>query len=524
MGCGASSQTPTDAAPTAASTRRRTPKLAIIVHRHGARFPTKPFPGDLSWPAAGQFWDKYEAQLTPTGSLQHVELGRKVRKRYDALFADLDPKQINDVVRSYTSNKQRTLFSAWSFLNGMFPSTPRHFMYLGDRQHLDMAAVEAELEKTHNGMGIAIMVEPTEDTDELFHQIKSPNCDEKAQKFKKKEMLKHPRLTEMAQDAEFLALADKLYRMTEIPKLAPDQEAPKRLQKFKSVFTQIEVANTHGLPLLPNQHGDTLSEQELAHVYEAARIKLKYMYRPVESELVADGIGKDGAGYLGSEIGKLLADKMHGNSKLRFVEFSAHDSTILALASLLGVDIVNIGFCGNFLFELYEENGGWTVEVIWNPNPTEMTEGDFDKIQPIGLPLDGKYADFNNLPTGPTCARKMVNYLTMRGLKMSEVAFKKMSEFVDTIKDGTAPALDQVKAPSMTPEKEKDLKEAFTFYDSNHDGTISATELTNAFRKMGLTTVNDEDVKALLTVFEKDADAKLTFTEFCFMINLVSSI
>merc|ERR1712166_1676040 len=124
MGCGASSQTPTDAAPTAASTRRRTPKLAIIVHRHGARFPTKPFPGDLSWPAAGQIWDKYEAQLTPTGSLQHVELGRKVRKRYDALFADLDPKQINDVVRSYTSNKQRTLFSAWSFLNGMFPRTP----------------------------------------------------------------------------------------------------------------------------------------------------------------------------------------------------------------------------------------------------------------------------------------------------------------------------------------------------------------------------------------------------------------
>ena len=85
-------------------------------------------------------------------------------------------------------------------------------------------------------------------------------------------------------------------------------------------------------------------------------------------------------------------------------------STILALASLLGVDIVNmyIGFCGNFLFELYEENGGWTVEVIWNPNPTEMTEGDFDKIQPIGLPLDGKYADFNKLPTGDSASSSLL--------------------------------------------------------------------------------------------------------------------
>ena len=45
--------------------------------------------------------------------------------------------------------------------------------------------------------------------------------------------------------------------------------------------------------------------------------------------------------------------KRANKSKLKFVEYSAHDSTILGLASLLGLDIDWVGFTGHFLFELY---------------------------------------------------------------------------------------------------------------------------------------------------------------------------
>ena len=43
-------------------------KMVIMVHRHGARHPTKQLGGDLCWPANKQFWESYKAQLTPTGA------------------------------------------------------------------------------------------------------------------------------------------------------------------------------------------------------------------------------------------------------------------------------------------------------------------------------------------------------------------------------------------------------------------------------------------------------------------------
>lgn len=43
----------------------------VLVHRHGARFPTKPTgKADIAWPIRTQFWDSYKGHLTPVGSKQ----------------------------------------------------------------------------------------------------------------------------------------------------------------------------------------------------------------------------------------------------------------------------------------------------------------------------------------------------------------------------------------------------------------------------------------------------------------------
>ena len=39
---------------------------------------------------------------------------------------------------AYTSNVQRTLFSAWSFLHGMFPNVPKHFSFATDRLKVNL--------------------------------------------------------------------------------------------------------------------------------------------------------------------------------------------------------------------------------------------------------------------------------------------------------------------------------------------------------------------------------------------------
>ena len=44
---------------------QRALKLVVIIHRHGARFPNKIVPRDLSWPNCPQFFEDYAGTLTP---------------------------------------------------------------------------------------------------------------------------------------------------------------------------------------------------------------------------------------------------------------------------------------------------------------------------------------------------------------------------------------------------------------------------------------------------------------------------
>merc|ERR1712166_1575374 len=82
-------------------------KMVIMVHRHGARHPTKQLGGDLCWPANKQFWESYKAQLTPTGAIQHNRLGKLLRQRNAGLFADLKPEEINNNVKVHASNYEQ---------------------------------------------------------------------------------------------------------------------------------------------------------------------------------------------------------------------------------------------------------------------------------------------------------------------------------------------------------------------------------------------------------------------------------
>ena len=96
-------------------------EMVVIMHRHGARFPNKAVPGDLNWPRAVQFWKDYSAQLTPTGSLQHHRLGERMAERYvdgSDLLKDIGAGDMDDAIMCITSNLQRTLMSAYSFLQG----------------------------------------------------------------------------------------------------------------------------------------------------------------------------------------------------------------------------------------------------------------------------------------------------------------------------------------------------------------------------------------------------------------------
>jgi hypothetical protein len=193
-------------------------KMVIIMHRHGARFPNHGVPGDLNWPSDAQFWKSYAAQLTPTGSHQHHELGGKMRQRYvegSRLFDDVSENQFGRVVVAHSSSLQRCIFSAWSFLSAMFPGTPRYFSYLNDREDVDLEKVDAQLEATGKERGIPINVEVgatgEAKTDEMFHQM---DIHPRAKKFLGTNHAQCDYIQGLLDDPAAHALVDKLYKMT----------------------------------------------------------------------------------------------------------------------------------------------------------------------------------------------------------------------------------------------------------------------------------------------------------------------
>ena len=324
--------------------------MVIVLHRHGARFPTKEMSSDLSWPSDDAFWDLYGANLTPVGSMQAYALGCSLHKRYanSKLFRGIETKHIGKHVKVQTSNKHRTLFTAWNLLRGMFPGMSSYFNYLGDRLELNMEDVETQMNKNGNRtLGIPINVEKQEKNDELLHQIKT--APEHVQKFKKTNVHKCKFFDEIEKDPAYLKLLDKLYKMSGEECFDKSKTSTrKRLAKCKKIANQLNIARNHTMPEFPNRHGITLSDEEKGNDTEMCRAILKYMYRPAKSDRVSDGIGKHGCGHLAGEIARLMLEHMEDqdDEDIRFVEYVVFERWCLSIS------IFSLFSCFNYVTQI----------------------------------------------------------------------------------------------------------------------------------------------------------------------------
>lgn len=469
-------------------------------------------PGDLSWPVNADFWKCFGGQLTPTGADQHKQLGSRLAMRYPSLMEGVPDYDITEHVRCVTSQVQRTLFSAWSLLSGVFPHVPRHFSYADDRIGVDLDNAEEMLNLTDGikTLGIAINVESAGNKeDKIFHQLKT-EC-KTDQMFKKTECLKAPELAIMADDPVVCALADRLFKITQWQDLDPHKPIIERIAAFLRIGVQIEIAETHGFPALPNKYAEVLTAEEKHLIEKAAKIVMKHHYRPVGSDMVSEGIGRAGAGYLASSIGALIRSNKMKTSKLRFVEYSAHDSTILALASLLGLDIDWVGFTGHFIFEVYPSG---ELQVIYNNDPPAMTDEQFLSAQGRTLPLNGKYVAFNDLPVGATSTADFVKYVRSRDI------FKAGQLLRSTTSDHSS--LDDTKTKEWTEKEKITLKNSFDFYDIDNSGQLSASELLSACRRAGEHHTTIEHVQHLLEAIGKSTCDSIGFEDFLRLLGMLS--
>jgi len=140
------------------------------------------------------------------------------------------------------------------------------------------------------------------------------------------------------------------------------------------------LSNTKGGSLTP--HDEELME-EIANA--GKRVKFQGNDPPEQREL-----GRAAAGLLPSHIVKSFRDreasiKLKGTgSKRKFVLYSAHDYTIMAVLSHLGFrDWPIPKFASHLIFELHQVEGKFVVRLCFNPNPAVKQEYEYKSI-----PLD----------------------------------------------------------------------------------------------------------------------------------------
>lgn len=335
-------------------------RQVVVVHRHGARFPTKPIgPRDPSWPQNEAFWKAYKGQLSPVGSKMITDLGEEFRACYVEgpckLFEGVETVDGN-TARSYTSNVQRTLQSAWAFMHGMWGSTASVFFAFRTDRVVN--------EDIRHRTGVPIFIQDTtKNDDKLFH---SWNSDPEVYKKWFKSNLKRSALfTDAAKDPEYQQMIDKVYKVTGNAKLGPAEDGKDnwmdRMKSAKNVSTACEVQAAHSQPILPSSmEGVSLTERDIELLQNLAKEHQRIWFQDAvipptrEQSFGGSDRSHSGAALLAHTIWQLMDRRAKGETGLRLLEFSGHDTSVAALCAHLGVEVPGYGFACHWVFELHE--------------------------------------------------------------------------------------------------------------------------------------------------------------------------
>ena len=263
--------------------------MAIVITRHGDRTPTKGFPNMKShWPAGF-------GQLTTLGMKQHYQLGQKFRKKYIHEKMLVDPNYHKDEIHIRSTQKERTLQSAQSFMLGFYPpsncsQSNEDFEFLP--YHLQPVPIHTAEKKKDN----------------ILYAYK--NC---------------PRIKELKKEFQ----QSEEYQKKK-------EESSEILQKIGEILgteAKLETAST----FLNIMNGERIHNKERTYQDEEFIQKViplaDWVFR---HKFATPEVGRLGSGLLMNQIReRILTRKQQDIEKSyateKFVLYSAHDGTLLAL-------------------------------------------------------------------------------------------------------------------------------------------------------------------------------------------------
>ncbi len=304
--------------------------FAIDLIRHGDRTPAK----DL--PQAPYDWPQGLGQLTPKGMQQEYMLGLIMRKRYVDENGLLPPSYNAETIRVRSSDYDRTLMSAESLLMGLYP--------------LGTGPLLPQSEQTALPAGFQPIPIHTLPRDQ--DQLLVPDHDPKQfEEWAKKYVADNEWREKTAE------LQPQFARFSELSGMQIT-----RLEHLIYLGDAIYIRQLYHLPLPQG-----MTEQEADTIMEAGRWAFTQIFK-------APAMGQLTGQPLLQEIIANLKKASQGQTKLKWMLFSGHDSTILSLMSAMQVPMETPPpYASNLNFALYEtESGRKIVKVTLNGKNAQL--------------------------------------------------------------------------------------------------------------------------------------------------------
>ncbi|KAK3108045.1 hypothetical protein FSP39_000109 [Pinctada imbricata] len=318
---------------------------ALFLFRHGDRSPTHTYPKDTfqedSWP---QGW----GQLTQKGMQHEYMLGQFLRDRY-VKSGFLNGTYIREKIRIRSTDKDRTLMSAYTVLAGLFP-----------------AHGTQRWNKNMTWQPIPVHTIPLNDDHLIYTNSPCPAADKLLKQWKesspwlKKLKEKYKDLVQYVSDNtglpntldDILGIVDTLFIEYDTGKFNNDT-MPDWLKKDGTFWKMMSLRDVHASMGLP-------------HVPQIAKLRAGTLVRHLAENMTAKVNTKD------SPSQDLLI-------------YSAHDSTVIALLSALKLyNYRQPPYCTTVLIELYAKPSGNFVKIFIR-NGTDPESKEYNKLHTLKL-------------------------------------------------------------------------------------------------------------------------------------------
>ena len=311
--------------------------FAVTLIRHGDRTPCRPIP-------SSQYqWKLGLGALTPLGMRQEYELGKKFRERYVNQYHLLPSKYEYNSIYARSTDVDRTLMSAESFLLGLYP------LGTGPMLKKDTPALPEAFQP------IPVHTAP-KNKDTLLNSTY-------IHKKQIKEMSKQYVFTTDEWKAETAQYSKNFDRWSKI-----FGKKIKTLADLKPMGSTLHVRLVHNVPLPKG-----LTKKEAEKIVEISDWTLPYILKPQK-------ISRPITRVFMTELVKNIQEAINGKQEYKYILYSAHDITIVSVMSALGVPLnKKPRYASNLTFELFKNESGYYINLSFNGKEVQLPGVDKNK-------------------------------------------------------------------------------------------------------------------------------------------------